>query len=254
MEVGMTNEGIVIRLNSDGSRLAVGLNNNTTIWECETGRKVAEFEGPLDSFSPDGKFAAVSNRIVAVDSGHEFFSAAMARGEARFSPDGQMVAFTTESNSSAGAFFTTNGQPVMPGIPTRIVGTTPFVQFSPEGRRLIHSGSAGEVGVWDLVQQRQSLPTLAHGISVWDDGMFDRRKASWQRERAVAGRICGICSTASRPANPANRLTPFGGFVWPRMRPGWRHGVWQRIRQILTFVGARRNGRTFERDVPFRWS
>jgi len=164
-----TNGRIFILFDGDGSRLAVGLTNKTTFWECATGLKLGELSGKLDAFSPDGKFAVLGDRVVDVASGREFFTIASdgPRSRAVFSPDGQMLAFVTDSNSLIEVLFTTNGQPVSPTIPTTIIGALPFVRFSPEGRRLIDSGSHGYLRVWDLVEQRQSFAALVHGNSVW---------------------------------------------------------------------------------------
>ncbi|HVM47986.1 MAG TPA: protein kinase [Candidatus Acidoferrum sp.] len=153
----------------DGKRLSVATTNEATLWECDTGRKLAQLPGLLESISRDGNLAVVNERIVEFESGREFFSIAGDRPRSRavFSPDSQMVAYVTESNSLIKVLFTTNGQPVLPAIHSFMVGATPFVRFSPEGRRLLYSGEHGKMEVWDVPGHRQCLPTLENGSSVW---------------------------------------------------------------------------------------
>ncbi len=166
---GETNKQITIRLSADGSRLAIGLTNRTTFWECASGRKLSETAGQMESFSPDGKTAVVEAEVVAVETGKPLFplAASALRGPAAFSADSQMVAVVNVSNYVAQVLFTTNGQRAVPDFPSVILGATPSLLFTPDGRRLIDSGSHGAVAVWDLVQQRQCLPMMNHGNSVW---------------------------------------------------------------------------------------
>jgi WD40 repeat protein len=158
-----------VGLSLRGSRIALGFSNSAAIWEYDTGRKVAELKGKMEAFSRDGKLAFVGNQVVEVDTGRVLFSLEeKRRGDAAssppiFSPDGQKLAIETSSELME-VLSTTNGQPIMPGIPTPLRGPDPFARFSPDSQKVVIAGRHDSlVGVWDLRLHRQSYPDLRPG-------------------------------------------------------------------------------------------
>ncbi len=151
-----------IKLNPDGTQLAVGDNNNISIWDSNSGFDLfvlpVGWQGQLNGgdFSPDGNLFAAggSKKVIVWDlSPRGEKSILNANNGARvrdvvFSPDGKWLALATESlDANDVRVWNTNT-----GTQKSIIqspGICCSVAFSPDGKRLVTGSFNSPAKVWD---------------------------------------------------------------------------------------------------------
>jgi WD40 repeat protein len=150
-----------VRFSPDGQRIVVGIDNGAQLWDCKTGRLLAECSTPMGHcfvaiFYPDGKKVLVGDQSVA-----QVWDLASNRliGAPRFHPDKGIwnVAFAPDGRSiliSSNDGLTrlwdvATGKPI--GPPLNTAGHGP-VAIDSQGRMLAAGGRDGRINLWAAPQ------------------------------------------------------------------------------------------------------
>jgi len=167
---------IPIRFSEQGTHLLgrAGEENIWRVWHIETGKIVASVEGVSDAvFAADG-CVLVTTGIRSDGQEIAFYDLANPNGAfrriperfhcgpLRVSPDGALVAGPTRGGEVR-LFDPAKGE-LVASLHGHMNGAN-NVAFSPDGRRLISIGSAGQIKLWD-VDTRQELLTLSGAVDL----------------------------------------------------------------------------------------
>ncbi|MEU6411502.1 caspase family protein [Microbispora sp. NPDC046933] len=154
-------ETLALAFSSDGSRLATAGTYGIRLWDGNTGKSIASFDGDDASgvnavvFSPDGTLLATvakyttvrvwdvaTGEVVAVLNGHTGHVNAVA-----FSPDGARLA-TAGDDTTVRVWDVATGEVV--AVFTGHTGPVKAVAFSPDGARLATAGEDTTIRVWNM--------------------------------------------------------------------------------------------------------
>jgi WD40 repeat protein len=143
----------------EGGQLAAGCltSGRVTLWDVGTGKMVREFptvgcEWSVE-FSPDGKRLATGSNgagagLYEVETGHLIRRHPEGRGQARFSPDGTLLA---QAHDGLQFWDVETGQ--AKGSLKTALRMQKFA-FSPDGKSLAVGGAREQIGVWDLAGRK----------------------------------------------------------------------------------------------------
>jgi WD40 repeat protein/serine/threonine protein kinase len=151
----------------DGRQLATATQEETAIWDADTGRKILDipgFKANTARFSPDGTTLMACRFTEATGlwdtaSGNRMFE--IEHGSAYFSPTGRQFV-TTDNDNLATIWDTKTKENLLEFRQSR-------VRFSPDGKRIVVFGRAGNaVTIWSLADGQEQLGLKGHSGAVQD--------------------------------------------------------------------------------------
>jgi WD40 repeat protein len=174
------------RLSADGARVAVAVDNRAYVWDVESARQIAIFQGNDDfrddsgrgdqiqavRFSPDGRLLLTTSndsvaRVWDIESGHEFLTLRGPTGRfefVAFSPDGAHLASASDEEHTARVWDISDARLARVfRLPDALVLSA---DYSPDGTRVVTTSDDNVARVWDSANAQVVATLRGHAESI----------------------------------------------------------------------------------------